>query len=75
MNFQVPVYTGKSLSSFSIGGFSRRAQLNEWVSDEWVMNEGALRASVPMLVLLLPHFLVSKPEEYSAFLSKKNVQD
>jgi hypothetical protein len=33
MNFQVPQNCGKFLSNCTIGGFSRRAQLHEWVSE------------------------------------------
>jgi hypothetical protein len=35
MNLQVPWNAGKFLSSCTIGRFSRRAELHEWVS-EWV---------------------------------------
>jgi hypothetical protein len=36
MNFRVPLNAGKFFSSCTIGGFWRRAQLHEWVS-EWVV--------------------------------------
>jgi hypothetical protein len=34
MNLRVPCNAGKFLSCYTIGSFSRRAQLHEWVS-EW----------------------------------------
>jgi hypothetical protein len=32
MNLRVPLNAGKFLSSCTIGGFSRRAELHEWVT-------------------------------------------
>jgi hypothetical protein len=38
MNIRVPLNAGKFLSSCTIGGFSRRAQLHEWVILCWKQN-------------------------------------
>jgi hypothetical protein len=39
MNLRVPHNTGKSLSSCTIGGFSRRAQLQELSELQFVLNQ------------------------------------